>query len=108
MSATKAEKRDYWAHHIKRWSASGKTQQNYCDQHQLKLHQLLYWRRVLRDRSETDSNGGTASGFVAVQLTQSAEPPTQHLIIELPNGLRIKEVHAGNLDVVQAISRWQP
>jgi hypothetical protein len=39
------EKRRHWKAHIDAWKASGLKQSQYCRQHDLKLHQFVYWRR---------------------------------------------------------------
>jgi len=106
-TSTKTEKHDYWTRHVKQYMSSGKTQRDYCDQHQLKLHQLVYWKRVLMDQFEDTNTDRATNGFVAVQLTQPLDRAAEQLIIELPNGVRIKGVHANNLTIIQDIIRWQ-
>lgn len=46
------EKRRYWKDHIDSWKASGQKQTQYCRQHDLKLHQFVYWRRKYLPRPE--------------------------------------------------------
>lgn len=106
---TKAEKRAYWANHIKQWNESGETQSHYCRRHQLKLHQLVYWKQVFgntpKPKVKKPINTG---GFIAVQLTPATDSPAQDLTLQLPNGLRIEGVHASNLAIIQEIIRWHP
>jgi hypothetical protein len=47
------EKRRYWKAHIDAWKASGLKQSQYCRQHDLKLHQFVYWRRKYHPASTT-------------------------------------------------------
>ena len=107
----KAKKRAYWANHIKQWNTSGQTQSEYCRRHQLKLHQLVYWKQVFSNtpKPKVKKPVNTLSGgFVAMQLTPATEPPAPDLTLQLPNGLRIEGVHASNLAVIQEIIRWHP
>ena len=39
------QKRSYWKQHIDSWQETGLTQTEYCRQHQLKHHQLVYWKK---------------------------------------------------------------
>lgn len=57
-------KHAFWQNHIEQFSASGLTQQAYCEQHDLKAHQLIYWRRKVLDRQPVKF----PSGFVAIPL----------------------------------------
>jgi len=102
---TKAAKRAYWENHIRQWEASGETQKSYCQHHQLKFHQFLYWKKVFDAKNETRQSTG-ASGFVAVKLNEPASE-AQALAIVLPNGRRLEGVHASNLNLVREIVTWQ-
>jgi hypothetical protein len=47
------QKRTYWKQHIDSWQETGLTQAEYCRRHNLKHHQLVYWKkRILK--TETD------------------------------------------------------
>ena len=105
-TSAKEEKRTYWANHIRQWAASGKTQSDYCQHHQLKLHQLVYWKRVLDAKPKAREPVSTG-GFVAVQLSQAADVTAQGLTITLANGIRIEGAHLNNLDLIREIIRWQ-
>ena len=39
------QKRSYWKQHIDSWQETGLTQTEYCRQHNLKHHQLVYWKK---------------------------------------------------------------
>jgi hypothetical protein len=47
------QKRSYWKQHIDNWQQTGLTQTEYCRQHNLKHHQLVYWRKRFLE-TETD------------------------------------------------------
>jgi len=108
----KLEKRAYWANHIKQWQASGDTQSNYCRHHQLKLHQLVYWKQVFSNNPDKNKNKNknkpnNTSGFVTVNVTPAVtNATTSDLTLQLPNGLRIDGIRANNLDLIQKILRW--
>ncbi len=100
---TKKAKRNYWANHIKQWQVSGKTQSQYCQLHQLKSHQFVYWKQVFATQPEKPVKPSRPSGFVSVQV---GEPPTQSLTLQLPGGLRIDGIQASNLELIREIIRW--
>ena len=37
--------RSCWKRHIESWQETGLTQTEYCRQHDLKLHQMAYWKK---------------------------------------------------------------
>ena len=39
------QKRSFWKQHIDSWQETGLTQAEYCRQHNLKHHQLVYWKK---------------------------------------------------------------
>ena len=39
------QKRTFWKQHIDSWQETGLTQVEYCRQHNLKHHQLVYWKK---------------------------------------------------------------
>ena len=47
------QKRNYWKHHIDSWQETGLTQAEYCRRHNLKHHQLVYWKKRFV-KTETD------------------------------------------------------
>ncbi len=106
----KLEKRTYWANHVKQWQVSGDTQSDYCRHHQLKLHQLVYWKQVFNnnpDNNKDKSKPNNTRGFVVVNVTPAVtNATTSDLTLQLPNGLRIDGIHANNLDLIQEILRW--
>ncbi len=100
----KEEKRARWASHIEQWNASGQSQSDYCRQHQLKLHQLVYWKQVFNTQHKVKPPA--ENKFIAVQLTRSPIPPTQEMIIQLPNGIRIESAQSNNLELIREMVRW--
>lgn len=61
------QKRALWKQHIESWQSSGLTQSAYCRQHELKVHQLVYWKKRF---VQTDS-GIT---FVPLKIRHSQPP----------------------------------
>ncbi len=64
------QKRTYWKRHINSWQETGLTQVEYCRQHDLKHHQLVYWKRRFL-KTETDVS------FVSLKLDDLLDIPTQ-------------------------------
>ena len=64
------QKRTYWKHHIDSWQETGLTQAEYCRRHNLKHHQLVYWKKRFLT-SETDVS------FVSVKLQDLLDIPSQ-------------------------------
>ena len=44
-SEERAENRLVWEQHIRNWKESGLKQSEYCHRHNLKEHQLTYWKK---------------------------------------------------------------
>jgi len=64
------QKGSYWRQHIDSWQETGLTQTEYCRQHNLKHHQLVYWKkRFLKIE--------TGVSFVPVKLDDLLDLPTQ-------------------------------
>ena len=64
------QKRAYWKQHIESWQQTGLTQIEYCRRHDLKHHQMVYWKkRFLKTE--------TAVTFAALQLDDLLDIPVQ-------------------------------
>jgi hypothetical protein len=64
------QKRTYWKQHIDSWQQTGLSQTEYCRRHNLKHHQLVYWKkRFLKTE--------TAVTFAALQLDDLLDIPRQ-------------------------------
>ncbi len=62
------QKRSYWKQHIEIWRSSGMTQTAYCIQHELKVHQFVYWKKRF---VQTD----TGITFVPLKISRSMPSP---------------------------------
>ena len=85
------QKRTYWKQHIDSWQEAGLSQAEYCRRHNLKHHQLLYWkRRFLKTE--------TGVSFVPVKLEDlldiPAQPDQASLCLVINNHFKI-EIRAG-------------
>jgi len=65
------QKRSYWKQHIECWQETGLTQTEYCRRHNLKHHQLVYWKKRFLT---TESN----VSFVPVKLEDLLDLPARH------------------------------
>ena len=64
------QKRTYWKQHIESWQETGLTQTEYCRRHNLKHHQLVYWKKRFL-KTETDVS------FVTLKLENLLDIPNQ-------------------------------
>ena len=64
------QKRTYWKHHIESWQETGLTQVEYCRQHNLKAHQLVYWKKRF-------SKIAAGVSFVPLKLDDLLDMPAQ-------------------------------
>jgi hypothetical protein len=86
------QKRSYWKQHIESWQETGITQAEYCRRHNLKHHQLVYWKkRFLRTETEVT--------FVPLKLDdllmdRPPQPDRQSLCLQINNRFKI-EIRAG-------------
>ncbi len=85
------QKRIYWRQHIDSWQQTGLTQAEYCRRHNLKHHQLVYWKKRFL-KTETDVS------FVPLKLEDLLDIPTRQdqssLTLEINNQFKI-EIRAG-------------
>ncbi len=85
------QKRSYWKQHIDSWQETGLTQTEYCRRHNLKHHQLVYWKKRFL-KIETDVS------FVALKfedlLDRPAPPEHASLSVVINNHFKI-EIRAG-------------
>ena len=64
------QKRTYWKQHIDDWQQTGLTQTEYCRRHNLKHHQLVYWKKRFL-KTETDVS------FVSLKLDDLLDIPAR-------------------------------
>ena len=85
------QKRSFWKQHIDSWQQTGLTQTEYCRRHNLKHHQLVYWRKRFL-KTETDVS------FVPLQLEDLLDLPTGQrqapLVLVINDQFKI-EIRAG-------------
>ena len=86
------QKRAYWKQHIDSWQQTGLTQAEYCRRHNLKHHQLVYWKKRFL-KTETDVT------FVPLKFKDlldipSSGPEHASLTLVIDNQFKI-EIRAG-------------
>ena len=64
------QKRSYWKQHIDSWQETGLSQTEYCRQHNLKHHQLVYWKKRF---VKTE----TGTSFVALKFEDLLDIPSR-------------------------------
>ncbi len=85
------QKRSYWKHHIDSWQETGLTQAEYCRQHNLKHHQLVYWKKRFF-KTETDVSFVPLKFEDLLDLSTRQEPAS--LTLAINNYFKI-EIRAG-------------
>jgi hypothetical protein len=85
------QKRTFWKQHIDSWQETGLSQTEYCRQHHLKHHQLVYWKKRFL-KTETDVS------FVPLKLEDLLDipgrPDHSSLCLVVNNHFKI-EIRAG-------------
>lgn len=72
-------KTEYWQHHIKTWQESNLSQTAYCASQDIKVHNLSYWRKRLKDTSANKLIAVKVPALATVRLILGSK-----VIIELP------------------------
>ena len=94
------QKRIYWKHHIDSWQETGLTQSEYCRRHNLKHHQLVYWKKRFL-KTETDVS------FVPLKLEDLldkpnlAEPNALNLVVD--NNFKIEIRHGFDAQLLRQL-----
>lgn len=72
---------------IQKWKDSGLSQKEFYQQQNMPAHIFYYWHKCYRDQQNkiVQTSSLAANGFV--QLTPPL--PTNHIELQLPNGMRI-------------------
>ncbi len=85
------QKRSYWKQHIESWQVTGQTQAEYCRRHNLKHHQLVYWKKRF-------SHTETGVSFVPLKLEDMLHtqdlPDRASLYLVINNHFKV-EIRAG-------------
>ena len=85
------QKRTYWKHHIDSWQETGLSQSEYCRRHNLKHHQLVYWKKRFLQTE-------TGVSFVPLKLEDlldiPAQPDRASLCLVINNQFKV-EIRAG-------------
>lgn len=77
--------------HIDAWRQSGLSKRKYCEQHSLSLTRFTSW--------VTQTNKDSDVKFVPVEVepTKQASKPSQTLLIELANGIKVNFTEVKNV-----------
>ena len=89
----------YWREQIEAWRVSGKSQQAFCQQHDLIYHRFTYWRRKLTDHER--ERRPVHSALVPVRYRPT--PSETMLSLVLPSGIELRGIVLDNLAVVQQL-----
>lgn len=94
------QKRTYWKQHIESWQETGLTQSEYCRRHNLKHHQLVYWKkRFLK------AEAGVS--FVPIKLDDlldiPAQPDAAVLCLVINNHFKIEIRHGFDVQLLRQL-----
>jgi len=70
---TTREDQEYWSNHAAAFQRSGLTREKYCQQHNLKIYSLDYWRKKLKSSSTVVIGHDSGNRWVTLQV---ADPPS--------------------------------
>ena len=94
------QKRTYWKQHIESWQETGLSQVEYCRRHNLKHHQLVYWKKRFL---KTDAS----VSFVPIKLDDlldiSAQPDRAALCLVINNQFKIEIRHGFDAQLLRQL-----
>ena len=94
------QKRSYWKQHIESWQETGLTQTEYCRRHNLKHHQLVYWKKRF-----SKSEAGVS--FVPIKLDDLLDIPSQFdttaLCLVINNQFKIEIRHGFDAQLLRQL-----
>jgi hypothetical protein len=84
---SRAAKREQWTALVDEWRQSGLSQKAFCQQRQLNLHSLQYWRKILAQSESSETHSEKDNGFIPLFL---AEPAVTEVRIALSNQFKLE------------------
>lgn len=89
----------YWRRHIERWQKSGLTQVKYCQEANLSVTALRWWKSELREevvpkKAKVCSRLGSAASFTEVVMPGLTDPETDYdyeIVLANQNQLRLRK-----------------
>ena len=99
MGQSESGKAVEWRERLRRFDASGRTVQRFCQAEGVSVASFYAWRRKLD--AAHGARGGTRPVFQQVVVTPAARGASG-LVVRLASGAEI-EVGAGHLDVIRAV-----
>ena len=92
---------EFWQQHLLRCAESTLSKVQYCREHQLVYHQMMYWQKRLQPDNPTSSEH-KASGFLPVIVNGSGDA-CKGLSLTLPNGLQIHGITDNTLSLIKPL-----
>jgi len=94
------QKHTYWKQHIESWQETGLTQTEYCRRHNLKHHQLIYWKkRFLKTEASVS--------FVPLRLEElldiQGQPDSVGLCLVINNHFKIEIRHGFDAQLLRQL-----
>jgi hypothetical protein len=97
MSQSNSNTRAHWVAHIAAQETSGQSQKVYCTAHDLNIHSLSYWRKILKDEKPAS---GSKVRFKSVKLTNDDTSQSAEYKVLLPSQASL--ILSGDFDLNKA------
>ena len=88
-----AAKRRAWKQHLEDWKASGLTQVDYCQRHDLSRHRFQYWKKKF-------AHPASSTSLVEIRFPSGHEPFPDHSPLRLVIGGQWQIIIERNFDPV--------
>lgn len=82
MNGKNTELRNSWGNHIHQWSQSGKSQTEYCREHNLSIKSFCYWKRKFTKLSDNN--------FVEIKRASGRVSPSTFIEVISPDGIVVR------------------
>lgn len=94
----------YWQEHVQACQHSGLSKAQYCRDHQLAYHVLIYWSTKFSGRIAKNENSeqSDVAKLVPVALSGAIHPDSG-LQVHLPNGVHISGINAQSVDFISRV-----
>lgn len=92
----------FWQHHVTQWRDSGLTKVEYCQQHSLVYHQMVYWSTKAAEKKQCEAEE-ISQDFVPVTIASAPQCSTTGLSLHLANGMTIEGIDEYSVSLVSKL-----
>ena len=96
----------YWVKHIEAWQTTGLSQAKYCREHQLKPHQLSYYKCQFIKQKKLSS--AQESGFIQLPVfgNSTSTPTSSTLSLHLSEHQSIEGITGDNIHLIKSLLEY--